>query len=99
MAYQQPAGLGDITDDIKSGLDALSRLASNVQSGGSSLAQKIQDASDYAVRLSNAATGAAAGAKAGLNAPVTTGGKLGALTTAGLVVGGLWLLSRGRRRA
>ena len=96
MAYDR-AGLGDVTDEIVDGLARLRDLATRVQQGGDVLAAKIANAGDVAVRLSNAATGAAAGAKAGYNAPATSGEKFGTATTLGLVALGAYLLSRRKR--
>lgn len=98
MAYQESAGLGDVASEIASGLDALRNLAGRIQSGGDALAERIRSAGDYAVRLSNAATGAAAGAKAGGAVPARPGASL---VTPALLIGGAWLLlssSRRRRR-
>lgn len=99
MAYRDTATLGDIATDIAAGLSRLRDVATGIQNGGDALASQIQNASDYAVRLSNAATGAAAGAKAGFSAPATNTGLAGlSLTTVGLIAGAAYLLTRGRRR-
>lgn len=95
--YSERAGLGDVTSEIVDGLTRLRNLATNVQQGGDALAAQIAQAGDFAVRLSNAATGAAAGAKAGYSAPATSGEKFGTAATLGLVVLGVVLLSRGKR--
>lgn len=95
MSYSP--GLGDITDDIAAALGRLRDYASSVQTGGEELAQKIKSAGDFAVQLSNAATGAAAGAKAGYNAPTTPAGQVASLVTPALVFGGLYLFLRRRR--
>lgn len=70
MAYQ--AGLGDVAGDIAAGLSWLQQQAAGVQTGADQLAEKIKAAGDYAVQISNAATGAAAGAKVGATAPTRT---------------------------
>lgn len=91
--YDSRAGLGDISSEIADGLAKLRAIAQNVQN-------QATNAGDLAVKISNAATGAAAGAKAGYNAPATNTGLASmSLTTVAVVAGVAYLLTKGRRRA
>jgi hypothetical protein len=96
MSYNQ--GLGDVASDIAQALENLRRYAQGLQTGGDTLAQKIQEAGDTAVRLSNAVTGAVAGAnygaKAGYNAPM---GALPSWIVPTALGVGAYLLLRSRR--
>lgn len=52
-------------------LTRVNEAGSDVQDFANALSQKIQQGGDFAVRASNATTGAAVGAKAGSTTPVT----------------------------
>lgn len=64
MAYAK-GRVGDISTDITDRLTLLNQAARDIQSGAQQLAQKLTNAGNTAVRISNQTTGAAAGAKVG----------------------------------
>lgn len=65
MGYPQRAQLGDFASDITDALTNLRTTAADIQTGTAQLAQKLSNAGNVAVRVSNTVTGAAAGAKVG----------------------------------
>lgn len=96
MAYN--AGLGDVAGDIAAELERLRAYASTIQAGGDALAARIAAAGTQAVKISNAVTGAVAGAnygaQAGYNAPTT--GALPRWVVPTALIGGAFLLLRRR---
>jgi hypothetical protein len=64
MGYA-PDNLGDFATEVTDALTNLRTTAADIQTGANVLAQKLTQAGNIAVRVSNTATGAAAGAKVG----------------------------------
>lgn len=95
MSYSP--GLGDVAADIAQELERLRQWAAGLQQGGDALAQKIADAGNQAVRISNAVTGAVAGAnygaQAGYNTPIA-GAIPSWVVPAALAAGAVLLLRR-----
>lgn len=65
MGYPRQARLGDFSTEIVDALTNLRTTAGDIQTGANQLAQKLQQAGNVAVRVSNQTTGAVAGAKVG----------------------------------
>lgn len=65
MGYPSRGQLGDFSTEIADALANLRNAASTFQTGAQQLSTKLNQAGASAVKLSNQATGAAAGAKVG----------------------------------